>query len=75
MRAIARNWEQVTTGVLFLISVYGAVYLVRIGALGWAGMALCCAIGFFQALESFAFAADWRERVRRKQQGDAHLDG
>jgi len=75
MRAAARNWEAQLTAVLFLICVYGAVYLVRTGALGWAGMALCCALGFFQALHGFTFANDWSERVRRKQQGDAHLGG
>jgi len=74
MRAFARSWEELATAGLFLICVYGAVYLVRIGELGWAGMAVCCACGFFQALESFAFAADWSARVRR-QQGAEHLEG
>ncbi|MBT2299235.1 hypothetical protein J7E70_02040 [Variovorax paradoxus] len=74
MRWLFNNWEALLTSALFLISVYGAVYLVRIGALGWAGMAVCCAFGFFQALQAFVFAADWSERVRR-QQGAEGLDG
>ena len=67
MRAIAGNWEVLLTAALFVICMYGAVAMVRAGELGWAGMAVCCAVGFFQALTAFSFAKDWSVRVLRKQ--------
>jgi hypothetical protein len=71
MRDQFQRLEAVLAAVLFLISVYGAVYLVRIREYGWAGMAMCCALGFFRAMESFGMAADWRDRLDRKEQEDA----
>ncbi|CAN7325386.1 hypothetical protein LJR084_001883 [Variovorax sp. LjRoot84] len=73
-RAPTHNWEARLAAALFLVCVYGAVYLVRTGELGWAGMAVCSAFGFFQALTAFTFVADWSDRVRRQQVAES-LDG
>lgn len=69
---LAVHWEFRLSTVLFLISVYGAVYLVITKDFGSAGFALFCAYGFFQACSGFVGALDLRPR---REQGAETLEG
>lgn len=60
------HWELWLSAGLFLAGVYGAVFLVLIGAYGCAGLAVCSACFSFFAFCAFSQAAPARMAAREQ---------
>ena len=67
---LRRNGEFALSAGLFLGCTYAAVFYVVEGALGAAGIAAACAVGFFHASADFHNAAVMRRAMRMDEGTD-----